>query len=684
MKTKRIQSIFLWSMVLCFFVLVLHTSCSNNDSEDLDVRNQDKREIKVDVFISTDVQSKVITDLDKSFLKSRFEKGDAIGVFAVKHGDVLSANPTDNYINNGKLVFDGTNWKWQAGTGNYYPEKNEFNLDFYAYYPYMGTPSTSANSFLYDAAVENNDLMMAEVGTSTQNRQAHDGINSDTVIFTFNHLLSLVQVDLSGADLMSDSEVIINGVITDGTFNLIARSFIIGSNVQKLKMKNDKGYFRAYLPPKQVISSSETKPLFDINHVGQMYQYKETITTTMLEQNDTHEYLITPKKPTDNTQDWPNAYVVKKGDVLFIPVAKPYNVWANDSHLASNQILTGTQTAELVWMDRKNLIVDADANNNVIIKDNEDDPQYSSIKVQTEELVGNAVVALKVGSDIVWSWHVWVVDDKPGEIVYAPSGQVFMDVNLGGTSTAKGDVNAVGLYYQWGRKDPFVGVSAWPATSQNNSTDFNYTIMYDGSGAAISVSLHGINTLSGPITIDDAIRNPDKFINVAAGVNNNDWIINSPQDDLWSKSSTSNKSVYDPCPRGWRVPEWKSGGTISPWYDFNSLGNTSGNGNASSPFIWELITDNNFGGLLYGNYFPAGGARTGESYGDFWRLKGVGLYWTSESPAIDWEEIPDKSGNWIHHNTQKARNLYFEDKLWVSPSSYTNKGTALSIRCAKI
>ena len=32
-----------------------------------------------------------------------------------------------------------------------------------------------------------------------------------------------------------------------------------------------------------------------------------------------------------------------------------------------------------------------------------------------------------------------------------------MDRNLGATSAALGDVGALGLLYQWGRKDPFLG-----------------------------------------------------------------------------------------------------------------------------------------------------------------------------------------------------------------------------------
>ena len=65
-----------------------------------------------------------------------------------------------------------------------------------------------------------------------------------------------------------------------------------------------------------------------------------------------------------------------------------------------------------------------------------------------------------------------------------------MDRNLGAISATRGDVGAIGLYYQWGRKDPFLGSSSisqtlraastgeWPApveTSENTGT-IDYTI----------------------------------------------------------------------------------------------------------------------------------------------------------------------------------------------------------------
>ena len=70
---------------------------------------------------------------------------------------------------------------------------------------------------------------------------------------------------------------------------------------------------------------------------------------------------------------------------------------------------------------------------------------------------GNAVIAAKDAyGKILWSWHIWFTD-QPKEQVYYKNAGTMMDRNLGATSATSGDVGALGLLYQWGRKDPFSG-----------------------------------------------------------------------------------------------------------------------------------------------------------------------------------------------------------------------------------
>ena len=83
---------------------------------------------------------------------------------------------------------------------------------------------------------------------------------------------------------------------------------------------------------------------------------------------------------------------------------------------------------------------------------------------------GNAVIAAKNSSgEILWSWHIWFTDQPQGQEYYNNAGTM-MDRNLGATSATPGDVGALGLLYQWGRKDPFLGSSLISSSTQAKST----------------------------------------------------------------------------------------------------------------------------------------------------------------------------------------------------------------------
>ena len=160
---------------------------------------------------------------------------------------------------------------------------------------------------------------------------------------------------------------------------------------------------------------------------------------------------------------------------------------------------------------------------------------------------GNAVIAAKDASgNILWSWHIWLTDEPQGQEYYNNAGTM-MDRNLGATSATPGDVGALGLLYQWGRKDPFLGSS-----SISSSPIAKSTITWP--------SVESSNISSG--TIEYTIAHPTTFL--AYNNSNSDWYYtgNSSTDNTRWTTSGSSKSIYDPCPVGWRVPD---GGDNSVW-----------------------------------------------------------------------------------------------------------------------
>lgn len=146
---------------------------------------------------------------------------------------------------------------------------------------------------------------------------------------------------------------------------------------------------------------------------------------------------------------------------------------------------------------------------------------------------GNAVVAVKNSAGtILWSWHIWVTDYNPDATAQTyKSGAVMMDRNLGALDNGVGPT-AYGFLYQWGRKDPLIG-------SANGTTTFATTY-------PVNVKQY-ITSVSGD-KLEYTIKNPAHLVK---DLNNSS--------DAWGPEKTK----YDPCPSGWRVPDGGSSGVWS-------------------------------------------------------------------------------------------------------------------------
>ena len=250
---------------------------------------------------------------------------------------------------------------------------------------------------------------------------------------------------------------------------------------------------------------------------------------------------------------------------------------------------------------------------------------------------GNAVIAAKDASGkILWSWHIWLTD-KPQELVCYNNAGTMMDRNLGATSATPGEVGALGLMYQWGRKDPFLGSSCIWKDEEPKST-------ITWPSAVVSNSSNG--------TIEYATANPTTFIKNNG--NNNDWYYtgsSSTDNTRWTTSVTS-KSIYDPCPGGWRVPD---GGSDGVWFKAGFNSNAYDNNYGMS-----------FSTASSQTWYPAGGCRDYD--GEICNVN-TGYYW-SASPC----------GNYAYY-------LYFynvgNDAGFVTSSNCLDRALGNSVRCVK-
>lgn len=249
---------------------------------------------------------------------------------------------------------------------------------------------------------------------------------------------------------------------------------------------------------------------------------------------------------------------------------------------------------------------------------------------------GNAVIAAKdIDDNILWSWHIWFTDEPQAQKYYDNMGSM-MDRNLGATSATPGSIGAIGLMYQWGRKDPFLGGGA--ITSKWNDPIY-----------AVSTITWPKRIGSDPYTgtIEYAIANPTTFI--TSNQHNKDWHYtgsSSVDNTRWQQHS---KSIYDPCPTGWRVPSYIWSKEVATDLDYNNCGINYTGLFGSDENIW----------------YPAAGGRNRTSGGLLY-LGSSGYYW-SASPS-DYDEC--------------NANI-FSITGGVDQSALGGRASGLSVRCIK-
>ena len=314
---------------------------------------------------------------------------------------------------------------------------------------------------------------------------------------------------------------------------------------------------------------------------------------------------------------------------------------------------------------------------------------YFKIKVR-EGMKGNVVVAVRAGnsSSIFWSWHIWITDYNPdrenltpasGTLVYGVDGGnvhrygtqfnsayrngFIMDRNLGASGVAY-EENMGTMYYQFGRKDPFLG--------QTQKGEFGKWYIGGNdlrdSKSADYVKNKGETGEPNKKNARYAVCNPMVFI---AGEDDS-WTVEDALADidghLWfdprSNEHTTaydlllekNKSIYDPCPPGWKVP------VSSIFNDLNSegrrlFGSAKGVTYKNSAFYPAVS-----------NLRPANGTMTEKAFGS------VGYYWTANpGRAVSPSSVPETGTSYVFNldskETVTRTNIY--------------QATAQPVRCVR-
>lgn len=505
-----------------------------------------------------------------------FKKGDEIGLFVEKrsHPDIRSVVGNTNYKTNLKWIYtEEAGWKPATSMDAIYTFSDNVYFDIYAYYPYTKQASVET------IPVENMSRIMTGVSLK------HNAENP-RVKLTLTDRMALVKVALPDADVLSSMQVTIKNVVGNGIIRpseIGGENDFIPSDVKiDRQLERSNGTFFTFLPEQTL---EKNKTLFEVEN-DEAIKYSLPDPAPIL--RDKKNWVII-KKTIANSDISPNAFMLQPGDEMFISVHKAYDVWRRNSTLAPYSTdLTGEVSAEIVWQEDRHEIVEKMN----VIGQGEDAVIY--IKTRPGKK-GNAVIAVKIGDTVRWSWHLWVSDYNPSVgkngVVCRFNGLIFMDRNLGALSASGKDGDETfGLYYQWGRKDPF----------QTRGRIKTLSSVID----------------AGSNLINSIIR-PDVYI--VPSTDSMDWYAggNNVALDRWN-TDKNKKTVFDPCPKGWRIPTTDINGK-SPW------------DGVSIPGEQQWGSGWNFNGEPLLGYYPAAGQRTVK--GTVFYAGSAGFYHTANSDA---------------------------------------------------
>jgi hypothetical protein len=396
----------------------------------------------------------------------------------------------------------------------------------------------------------------------------------------------------------------------------------------------------------------------------------------------------------DGTHETANCYVASLAGQTY---RFPANVMGNGATTPATPGYAGAGSADgivpaplapasagLLWQTAPNLLLD--------VKLRGTEVYFTTNGTAGETLSeGNAVIAVfDASGNILWSWHIWVTAadlDAAVQTYVLPGGfaaagtTVMMDRNLGALKSGLWETNgnnlALGLLYQWGRKDPFPNIDDADMGGTGALAITRLRKTYDAAGNALTtdntstdLSATSWRYINGKaLSAEQIARYPMNFTCA-----NSNWI-DTPQDDLWGNpysdeiGDTGHKSIYDPCPPGYRVPH-RYVGTPFTVDGLNAVKTYEG-WNAQYKTQAEIQAAG-------GNIFSFGNGQSSYPLGGMLFLN---------SGAI----VPFRTGKYVGHyqvsmpasNATKSYRFYF-DYANLKPDDNNARYIGGSVRCMKI
>ena len=580
-------------------------------------------------------------------MKTEWVKGDALGFYWYKGGSIegVGSSEVDKALND-KLVAESSGGSTTFKTSWYYMYQAGKDYLTYLYYPYnvnagknpLSVPFTVPSSQNQAGSDDIAHLAAIDFLYATTMASRPNGEAEQTVMVTFSHALSVLNIALTSAQSnysISDIRVRFEDEseifsVTEGSVNLSDGSLTLTSGTPEISLHFNEA---AKLSATPVNAYMTITP----GHAGKTFSVYATVNgietklgskkvpasglpagvkaALSFEVGDNtigHEYTDLSANGTANCYlvTSPGFYKFKAdvkgngvvpsqlesvaGETAIAPKSALV-LWYNTLQKSNNWVDESPVYLSSVFIDSDGYIrfytPDAFVPGNVVIAAfAEEGVTYENITVDENKCINNAT--------LLWSWNIWAADGyDPAATAVNADGNVFMDRNLGAVISGVGSTgeyepaNAVGNYYQWGRKDPFPSISDycnyWPCQYANTLIGTpTYTpivaLRVNGQSAAKNVDnqVWGYKTKAdGSFNINSSWHTIERNSVASSSVSNSVfsnyaiahpyvYILNSVPDDggyypwvttndqsyraFWG-GSESKKTLFDPCPTGWRV-----------------------------------------------------------------------------------------------------------------------------------
>ena len=488
---------------------------------------------KVKMTFSAEIESDdtktVLVDGDTPNVKKVFwQAGDAIAVAKYNPGPGLGSY-WDEWSGQWVSGVFITSDKFTAKTSSpvaktEFDGSTEFGEKFLAFYPYSETVTDTSNVFYFDMPA----VQKYVNGSFDPNAAPMVATAGYGETFKFKNAYGVLALNLKGSDQVESITFSAYGEF-GGTVALSGRFKVnpdeenpvmtpyknLGYSVkleceQPVQLDSAATPFYIILPPGTYSSFNLTISTPSGNKMLKSGNNPLTIQRSHIKPTGDLEYVETKEIDLSECGN-ANCYIVPKAGLYRFDADVvgngEYGYIMNEKFYPSTPEINPYEVA-LLWEDYPGMVT------NCTLVD-------GKVSFQTNGKEGNAVIAVQDEKDnILWSWHLWMTDE-PQPQRYENSRGVFtvLDRNLGATRADRGTGDewreSRGTLYQWGRKDPF--------RHEDSPKSNNYQLY-----------------------LDEIPNIPDTYV-----VGHSEWIRSSDRSTyFWSPNM---KTIYDPCPVGYRV-----------------------------------------------------------------------------------------------------------------------------------